>query len=118
MCETLVDENLPTEAAKPFRQAGYDARTVTEQGINGSPDSEVISVCGQENRVLITLDTDFADIRLYPPAHSAGLIVLRLQKQDKCHVLDVLIRLLKVIPKEPVEERLWIVEEAHIRVRD
>lgn len=113
-----IDENLPVEAANLLRQAGYDVKTVAEQGLNGSPDSNVISVCRREKRVLITLDTDFADIRLYPPAQSSGLIVLRLQKQDKHHVIGILNRLLHVISKEPLEERLWIVEETNIRVRD
>jgi predicted nuclease of predicted toxin-antitoxin system len=113
-----LDENLPVEAAELLKQAGYKAKTVAEQGLNGSPDSDVISVCRAEKRTLITLDTDFADIRLYPPAQTPGLIVLRLQKQDKQHVLGILMRLVKVISREPVGNRLWIVEETSIRVRE
>ncbi len=62
-----TDENMPFEAAELLREAGYNVKTVTEQNMRGSPDSDVISVCQQESRILITLDTDFTDIRKYPP---------------------------------------------------
>lgn len=47
--------------------------------------------------MLVTLDMDFADIRTYPPADFPGLIALRLGRQDKPYVLDVLARLLHVL---------------------
>jgi hypothetical protein len=37
---------------------------------------------------LVTLDTDFCDIRKYSPQDYHGLIVLRLKRQDKPHVLS------------------------------
>lgn len=113
-----IDENLPAEAAELLRQAGYEAETVGQQAMNGSPDEDILSAWWDEKRTLVTLDTDFADIRCYPPAQTSGLIVLRLQKQDKPSVLEILKRLVEVISREPLEARLWIVEETGIRVRE
>lgn len=62
-----VDENLPLEVAELLRQAGYAAATVFEQQLGGEADADIASVCQQEGRALVTLDTDFADIRAYPP---------------------------------------------------
>jgi len=112
-----VDENLPGEAADLLRQAGYDAITVSEQRLSGSPDSDIASVCQNEGRVLITLDTDFADIRAYPPRQFPGLIILRLRWQNKPKVLEVLDHLIPMLSSEPLEHRLWIVEETRIRIR-
>jgi predicted nuclease of predicted toxin-antitoxin system len=112
-----VDENLPVEVASLLRQAGYDAATVSEQHLAGSPDSDIASVCQQEGRALITLDTDFADIRAYPPEKFLGLIVLRLREQDKPHVLEILDHLIPVLSSEPLKHLLWIVDEMHIRIR-
>ena len=78
-----VDENLPVELADLLREASHDAATVLEQQLAGAMDADVASVCQHEARALITLDTDFADIRAYPPEKYAGLIVLRLRRQDK-----------------------------------
>jgi predicted nuclease of predicted toxin-antitoxin system len=112
-----IDENLPLEIADLLSQAGYDAVSVFEQRLEGSTDSKAISVCMEENRVLVTLDTDFADIRTYPPAQYPGLIVFRLHRQDKPHVLAVMRRLIPLLSSEPVNNRLWIVEETRLRIR-
>jgi len=115
--EFKVDENLPIEIADSLHQAGYDAVTVFEQHLEGSPDSDIASACQAEGRALITLDIDFADIRAYPPAQFPGLIVLRLHRQDKPHVLGVIERLIPLLSSEPLEHLLWIVEETRLRIR-
>ena len=81
-----IDENLPVEVADLLRKFGLDVVTVFEQHFESTYDSDIASVCPQERRALITLDTDFADICAYPPAQFPGLIVLRLYRQDKLYV--------------------------------
>ncbi len=112
-----VDENLPIEVAELLRQAGHDAATVLEQHLSGGADSDIALICQREERILITMDLDFSDIRGYPPAEYPGLIVLRLKQQDKYHVLDVLRHLMRVFQDEPLERHLWIVGERQIRIR-
>ncbi len=82
-----VDENLPIEVAEALRLAGHDALTVHDQRLTGRPDAELADVCRAEGRVLVTLDTDFANIQRYPPAQHHGLIVMRLARQDEPYVL-------------------------------
>jgi predicted nuclease of predicted toxin-antitoxin system len=113
-----VDENLPAEVAEALRQSGHDAITVLEQHRSGSADAHLAALCQQEGRALVTLDMDFADIRAYPPADYPGLIVLRLGRQDKPHVLAVLVRLMQVLRAELLDGTLWIVEENRIRIRE
>ena len=83
-----IDENLPAEAADLLQGAGYDATTVRRQGLSGAVDSRVLSACQLEDRILVTLDTGLADIRVYPPEQLPGLVVLRLKRQDKPLVLE------------------------------
>jgi predicted nuclease of predicted toxin-antitoxin system len=113
-----IDENLPVEAADLLAQAGHGASTVPQEGLAGQADDRIGAVCQAEGFALVTLDTDFADIRAYPPNHYAGLIVLRLRTQDKPHVLDALSRLLALISSEPLDRHLWIVEEDRVRIRE
>ena len=112
-----VDENLPAEAAELLQQAGHDAVTAATQHLSGATDEEILSVCRREGRSLVTLDLGFADIRTYPPAQCPGLVVLRLKRQDKLFVLQVLARLVPVLAREPLARHLWIVDEERIRVR-
>jgi predicted nuclease of predicted toxin-antitoxin system len=112
-----IDENLSIEVAQLLREAQYHAVTVLEQNLGGKPDSDIARICQGEERCLITLDRDFADIRTYPPEEYSGLIILRLNRLDKYYVLNVITKLIKTLGKEPLKGYLWIVEEDRIRIR-
>jgi predicted nuclease of predicted toxin-antitoxin system len=112
-----VDENLPEELAEHLRGAGHDALTVRAQDLHGKPDSTVFEACSREGRVLITLDSDFTDLRRYPPAERPGRIVLRLGRQDKRHVLSHFAGVLRLFESQPLAGHLWIVEENQVRIR-
>jgi predicted nuclease of predicted toxin-antitoxin system len=75
-----IDENLPIEVADLLRQAGYEASTIYDQNLVGEVDENIAEICQTEQRVLVTLDLDFADIRAYPPEKYPGLIVMRLKQ--------------------------------------
>lgn len=113
-----VDENLPIEVAQRLRSAGYDAMTILEQSMGGEPDTNVYQICREEERVLVTLDLDFSDIRNYPPGDSAGVIVLRFSRQDKVHVLFHFDRVITLLENESIDRRLWIVDEVQVRIRE
>ena len=113
-----VDENLPVEIADILREAGHQASTVVEQGLGGAEDSHIASVCRQEELVLITLDLDFADIRTYPPRILPGVLILRLERQDKPNLLKIFTQLLPILSQGRLEGNLWIVDENRIRVRN
>ncbi len=70
-----IDENLPIEAAKIFKRFGYDAETVLDEGLQGSSDDELFLICKKENRILVTFDLDFSDVRTYSPGAHPGVIV-------------------------------------------
>ncbi|MFH1241209.1 MAG: DUF5615 family PIN-like protein [Pseudomonadota bacterium] len=111
-----VDENLPVEVVKLLEDNRHNAVTVLEQNLGGEPDSRIAEVCQKEKRALITLDTDFSDIRTYSPDEFYGLIVLRLKKQDKLYVLSAVSRLINILLREPLQRHLWIVEERRVRI--
>jgi predicted nuclease of predicted toxin-antitoxin system len=113
-----LDENLPLEAMGVFQSAGFDTTSVLGQELGGEPDRKIAAVCRKEQRILVTLDLDFADIRTYPPSHSSGIIVLRLAKQSKLDVLALMKRLVTTLQTTPCQKQLWIVEQNRIRIRD
>ena len=112
-----IDENLPVETIDLLRRRGHDAITVIEQDLGGHSDSEVAAAVRREGRLLISLDLDFSDVRVYPPEDFHGIIVLRLGRQDKNHVLEIMERLVVHMVAESPEGHLWIVEEHQIRIR-
>ena len=119
--ETLrfkVDENAPAEFVELLRTAGHDAEHALEESLGGAPDATLAEVARKENRAVVTLDLDFADIRRFPPTKYAGLIVLRPAAQHRSRLIRVFTRVIELLATERLVQRLWIVDESGIRVRE
>ncbi len=112
-----TDENLTRDIAELLVQAGHGAVRVDEQGLGGAADPAVAAVCRVERRAIVTLDTDFLDIRRFPPADYDGIIVLRPHRQSIPRLIAMVSRLLLLFASEPLAGKLWIVDEARIRIR-
>lgn len=112
-----VDENLPLEFAELLIAAGYDAVTVVAEGLQGRDDATITDLCLREERILVTLDLGFADIRAYPPENFPGFIVFRPGHQNKRLLLEILQHTIPLMDREPLERHLWIVEETRVRIR-
>jgi predicted nuclease of predicted toxin-antitoxin system len=88
------------------------------EGLRGARDDVIAEHCRVEVRALITLDLDFADIRTYPPATYPGFIVIRVGNQSRSHILNVMKLVLTLLMSEQLDNRLWIVSEAGVRIRE
>jgi predicted nuclease of predicted toxin-antitoxin system len=113
-----IDENLPTEVAQLLTVAGHNVLTIHDQQMVGNVDSLVSSVCQSEQRALITLDLDFADIRAYPPEEHHGIVVLRPRTQAKPAVLSLITTFIRLLSTEPLIGSLWILQENGLRIRE
>jgi predicted nuclease of predicted toxin-antitoxin system len=63
-----------------FQSFGFDAVNVRDIGTTSAPDTEVMQQALAQNRILVTADFDFADIRNDHPANYPGIVVLCLPK--------------------------------------
>lgn len=112
-----IDENLPHEVALILRDAEIHAETVAEERMSGSDDMSVAAAANLEQRTLITLDTDFANITAYPPSQHHGIVVIRAGAQDKRTVSDLVRHLVPILAARDPDRELWIIEPGRIRVR-
>lgn len=112
-----IDENLHDNVADLLAAHGHDVHTVHSEGLRGSSDAALAQQCQVESRAIVTLDLDFADIRIFPPAIYSGIIVLRVADQSRRHVLSVMTRILGLLNSETLVGRLWIVSDAGVRIR-
>jgi len=78
-----IDENLPVEIAELLNNAGDDSKSVNDEGLQGIKDSLLVDICKKENRILVTPDTGFSDIRNYPPEDFSGFIVFQASSLNK-----------------------------------
>lgn len=66
MLRFKLDENFSSSLTKLFAVQGYDAESVLDEQLSGVPDTDIYDVCKQENRCLVTFDTDFAKYSSFP----------------------------------------------------
>jgi predicted nuclease of predicted toxin-antitoxin system len=111
-----LDENVDLRILSRFRLAGYDVATVPEQKMISAPDTELIEVCRQEERCLVTADRDFTNRGRYNPAIYFGIVVIRLPAQmqlaDWHSAIDTLLQGLEVAS---IIGKLWVIRNNSIQ---
>lgn len=113
-----LDEYLPRAARDRLGERGWDVHDVFDENLGGALDQAVQAACASEARILVTPDTDFADIRRYDPARSLGVIVLRPNEQSLQATLECLDAAIRALAVERIANALWIVEPERLRIRD
>lgn len=112
-----LDENLPRAAREVLADRGWDVHDVHQEQLGGVLDAALREACEREGRVLITLDTDFSDVRLVSPATSPGIVLLRPPDQSVRSTVACLEGAARLLETESPRGALWIVEPGRARVR-
>ncbi|MHB1929671.1 MAG: DUF5615 family PIN-like protein [Acidimicrobiales bacterium] len=60
-----------------LRQAGHEVDTVPDESLSDAADDAVLAAARAADGALVTLDLAFADPLRFPPAATAGIVVLR-----------------------------------------
>lgn len=111
-----LDENLGTRGLGPLRNAGHDVATVLQQGLQSAIDHQVINVCRDEQRCLVTLNTGFANPLRFPPKRYSGIVVLRLPARiAPDHVTEAINVLVAALTTRNPEGKLWVIQRGRIR---
>jgi predicted nuclease of predicted toxin-antitoxin system len=84
----LVDEDLPRSTARMLREAGYDADDVRDLGLSGHTDKQIFDQAQLHGAVLLSGDSDFANILQFPPGTHAGIVVSRIPDSLPTHILN------------------------------
>ena len=115
----LLDANMPRSAVGAVQRLGHEVVDVRDVGLGGAEDQQVAAYAKQHDLALITRDFDFSDVRNYPPAEFAGIIVLELPDDA---VAATVLKAMESFLSQPqllaeVAGRLAIVESWRVRFR-
>lgn len=114
----LVDANLPRSTLTAFTRAGHQADHVNDVALKGAADELIARRARETQAAIVTRDLDFADIRTYPPADYAGIIVIRLADHTVAtEIVQILERFLTRVEIDQLPGRLAIVEANQFRLR-
>jgi len=116
----LADHCVPGAIIKSLLEGGYDILPLRECIPPDSPDDIVIETAQKLDRILISLNGDFADIITYPPSKYKG--ILSLQVRNHPEIIPDIITILKRYLEEfrdmrDYKGKLILVEPHRIRVR-
>jgi predicted nuclease of predicted toxin-antitoxin system len=117
MVKFLADECTFAPTVEFLRNEGWKVVTVREVGLRGAKDPEVLSKARKMGAVLLTRDSDFGDIRRFPPADHCGVIVLKMTSRTSDEVHAVLRKMLKEVKEGEFAGTLFIVDRNKWRRR-
>lgn len=112
-----LDENLPESLGEVLVASNHEVDTVINEGLVGRPDAEVAAAALAEDRLLITLDKGFGDIRTYPPGAHPGILVLRLANESAAAVREAISELLAHHRLDDLAGTVTVLHHGRLRIR-
>lgn len=111
-----LDENVDLRVVTFLRLAGHDVETVPSQGLTSAPDVELINVCRQEERCLVTADRGFGNRMRFNPSEYAGIVVIRLTpRANFTEWREAIETLILGLEQAEVFGKLWIIRQGTIQ---
>ena len=117
MIKLKLDENLSVHLKNTLSSMGYNVRTAGEEDLLGRPDIEIASAARREERVLLTLDLEFGDLRKHPPGKHPGIVLFRPRSLGPLGVNRFVEGFLKSVNLEVFPGCIIIVDPFKVRVR-
>ena len=96
---------------------GHEVDSCEQEGLNGAVDQTVFATCVSEGRLLVTLDLDFSNILAYSPGTHAGIVILRMKRQDIDNIVAATSKLFLRYAEDDLRGNLVIVDVLTNRVR-
>ena len=111
-----LDQNLSQHLRDDLTALKHDVDSVFDEGLSGAGDPEVLKAATSQDRILLTLDTDFLDLKVYPPGNHRGVIVFRPPRQGALAVADFIKAFVRSTDLEKYYRRTTVVERTRARI--
>lgn len=108
---------LALSTVQALRQRGHDIRHLSEEGLERLSDPLILEKAGQEERLIITCDLDFADLLALSARTLPSVILVRLQDQTPGSVIPRLMQVLSECREALTTGAIVTIEETRYRLR-
>jgi predicted nuclease of predicted toxin-antitoxin system len=88
----LIDQSLPLRSAAALRKKGFDALHASEAGLSREADNEILKWCRDQDRIVVTPDSDFPTLLVLARASRPSVIRIFAQKLSAADVADAIVK--------------------------
>lgn len=114
----LLDQNRSPQLAVLLRQAGHDALHTHDVGLADAEDDHVLAAADEQDRVLVTGDTDFGALSALLHRTSPSVILFRARNLPQAHQqAAVLLNHLPGLSEDLARGAVVVVGDDRIRIR-
>jgi predicted nuclease of predicted toxin-antitoxin system len=114
----LVDQCLAAEVADGLVAAGHDAVHVSAHGMSRADDAELFARAAEEQRVLVSADTDFGGLLASPRVGVPSVVLYRGRSRRRpSDQVRILLANLPAVEDDLVAGAIVIIEDASLGVR-
>ena len=110
----LVDECTGPAVARCLRDHGHDVFSIYEEA-RGLDDESILKKAVEEQRIVVTNDTDFGKLVFHETQVHTGVILLRLEDNRSANKIFVLQQLLSQYANQ-LEQHFVVASETNVRI--
>ena len=114
----LVDANMSPRFAQRLRAAGHDAIAVRDLGLADASDDDILERALEDNRVIISHDTDFGALLAFRRISAPSFLLIRSSDSlTPDEQADLLLANFAAISDELVSGAIVVFARGHLRSR-
>jgi len=113
----LLDQGVPRGAAAILGNAGFDTVHTGQCGLSTAPDPAILSAARQQQRVVVSLDSDFHMLIARENATSPSVIRIRQEGLRAEAMAELLLSVLKQCKDDLLRGALISATQKQVRIR-
>jgi predicted nuclease of predicted toxin-antitoxin system len=114
----LIDNALSFQLAERLAEAGHDAVHLRDYNLQTAPDTVVFKLADDEERILVSADTDFGTLLANRRKSSPSVILFRrLDSYRPGYLLSLLVQSLPAVEEDLSKGCLLVIEKNRLRIR-
>lgn len=113
----IIDNAVSPALADGLVEKGYDAIHVRALGMAAAPDEEIFELAAQQDRVVVSADTDFGTLLAFRQSAKPSFILFRQTDKRPASQLRALLTHLSQLEDDLLAGCVAVFEDQRIRIR-